>query len=565
METIPLSMNAVRVCDAIARIGYEPHSALMDIIDNSVAADARNIRLYVDLVEGKTINQRNNVARYRVVDDGKGMDDDGIKNAFKLGSDANYKQNSLSKYGMGLKSAGFSLGIRIQIISKTEGRLTRKFFLDRKIIEEKNEYVVCYESLTATEEEEIHALMPYSAGTVVEISGCGSIYHTSAKTTIEKLKHRLGVTYYTFLAKAEDSRLNIKLVYPGEEGLDIKPFDILFTDDSDSGFDPTSYEAKKPCFAFKGEWNIPAMGEEGAPPIKLEVVTFPQDTMGNSSSPHNEDDRARVRTYKVSRENKGFFIYRNGRLIRWGDDLDNLVPKDLIGFRARMELSSEHDDLLHVDVSKQRLEMDDETRNNLDLLMRLPRKQAAQVFAVCKDLLRKGNGEGSGFTNTVDSVPEEDPIEDLTPPDPAEKKERAKKREDESKETLDKIKPEEPETETNLEGAEFVKIRYSDNLPGINLWSTQKDAVQGTYVIINRRHAFYQSVLGNMDESSPERLAIEAVIFCCAVGENKTFENLTAVSEDNIKKVFERHYSVFSFNISAWATGNQHIFGNIKI
>lgn len=565
METIPISMNAVRVCDAIARIGYEPHSALMDIIDNSVAADALNVKLYVDLVDGKTINQRNNVARYRVVDDGKGMDEEGIKNAFKLGSDANYKQNSLSKYGMGLKSAGFSLGIRIQIISKTEGLLTRKYFLDRKIIEQKNEYVVCYENLNTDEEEEFNSLLPSSSGTIVEISGCGSIYHTSAKTTIEKLKHRLGVTYYTFLAKPEDSRLNIKLIYPGEE-LEIKPFDILFTNDSEPSFDPTSYDAKKPCFAFKGEWNIPSLGEEGAPPIKLEVVTFPQDTMGNASSPLSEDDRARVRTYRVSRENKGFFIYRNGRLIRWGDDLDNLVPKDLIGFRARMELSTEHDDLLHVDVSKQRLEMDDETRNNLDLLMRLPRKQAAQVFAVCKDLLRKGNGEGTGFTNTVDSVPEEDPIEDLTPPDPAARRERAKKREEESRETLDKIKPEETESETSTpEDNEFVKIRYSDNLPGINLWSTQKDAVQGTYVIINRRHAFYQSVLGNMDESSPERLAIEAVIFCCAVGENKTFENLTVVPEENIKKVFDRHYSVFSFNISAWATGNQHIFGNIKI
>lgn len=566
METIPISMNAVRVCDAIARIGYEPHSALMDIIDNSVAADALNVSLYVDLVEGKTINQRNNVVRYRVVDDGKGMDEDGIKNAFKLGSDANYKQNSLSKYGMGLKSAGFSLGIRIQIISKKEGQLTRKYYLDRKIIEDKNEYVVCYECLTEAEIEESNTLLPNDSGTIVEITGCGFIYHTSAKTTIEKLKHRLGVTYYTFLAKEEEEeRLNIKLIYPGEAGLDIKPFDILFTEDAESSFDPTSYDAKKPCFAFKDVWNIPATGDEGAPPIKLEVVTFPQDTMGNASSPLNEEDRARVRSYRVSRENKGFFIYRNGRLIRWGDDLDNLVPKDLIGFRARMELSTEHDDLLHVDVSKQRIEMDDETRNNLDLLMRLPRKQAVQVSAVCKDLLKKGNGEGAGFTNTADSVPEEDPIEDLTPPDPTERKERAKKREEESKETLDKIKPEEPAEETTSEDNEFVKIRYSDNLPGMNLWSTQKDSVQGTYVIINRRHAFYQSVLANMDESSPERLAIEAVIFCCAVGENKTFENLTSVSEDNIRRVFERHYSVFSFNISAWATGNQHIFGNIKI
>ena len=567
MQTIPITMNAVRVCDAIARIGYEPHSALMDIIDNSVAADALNVKVHIELVEGKTINQRNNVLRYYIIDDGKGMDEDGIKNAFKLGSDASYPSGSLSKYGMGLKSAGFSLGSRIQIISKKEGKLSRKYFLDRHVIEEKNEYVVCYEDLTTSEETSVNSLFSKSSGTIVEISGCCSIYHASAKTTIEKLKHRLGVTYYSFLSRPEASRLNIRLIFPGEDCVEIKPVDMLFTQEADPSFDPGSYEGKRPCYAFQGEWNIPAIGEGEAPPIKLEVVTFPQDTMGNAASPLGEADRARIRAYRISRENKGFFIYRNGRLIRWGDDLDNIVPKDLIGFRARMELSSHHDDLLHVDVSKQRLEMDDETRNNLDQLMRLPRRQATQVSGICKDLLRKGNGEGSGFTETADAIPEEDPVEDTARPDPATKTARAKKREKESEETLKKVKPPKDEaTETHKDDGGFVKIRYSDDLPGMNLWSTQKDAIQGTYVIINRRHAFYQSVLGNMDEVSPERLALEAIIFCCAVGENMTYENLTDVAEDAIRKVFDRYYTVFSYNINFWAAGNQHLFGgNIKI
>jgi hypothetical protein len=563
METISVPMNAVRVCNAISRIGYEPHSALMDIIDNSVAAEALNVRVIVDLSAGKTINQRNNVAKYRIVDNGKGMDETGIKNAFKLGSEANYKPNSLSKYGMGLKSAGFSLGTRIQIVSKKDGILSHKYFLDRKIIEEKNDYVICYEEFTPSEAAEYEALLGGNqGGTVVEITGCGEIYHTSARTTIEKLKKRLGVTYYPFLSAPVGERLEIVLTYPGEEAHQVCPVDILSTHDAVANFDPTNYPGSHPCYAFKDEWKIQTIGEAEAHPIKLEVVTFPKGSMANAASPLSDEEKARIRTYDISRENKGFFIYRNGRLIRWGDDLDDIVGKDLIGFRGRMELTTEHDDLLHVDVSKQRLEMDDETRNSLDILMRLPRKQAKQIFEICDHLLSKGDGEGVGFSETAVSIPEEDPAEEVAPPDPDEKKQRAKKREKDSKETLEEIVSKEGEGEiiAPVEEEKFRQVRYTDNLHGVNLWSAQKDHIQGTYVLINRRHAFYQSIISNFDESSPERIVLEAIVFCCAVGENKTYENLTAVDEKNIRNVFDRFYSVLSFNLTAWAGGNQHIF-----
>lgn len=257
MEIITVPINAVRVCNAIARIGYEPHSALMDIIDNSVAAGAANVRVFIDLVEGKTINQRNNVARYRIVDDGKGMDEAGIQNAFKLGSDENYELNSLSKYGMGLKSAGFSLGARIQIVGKFGGRLSRKYYLDRETIKENNEYVVCVEDLLPSEKEEYEALLASKpTGTIVEITECGAIYHTSAKTTIRKLKDRLGVIYYSFLSGSGGKGLEIILSLPGEDSFNVEPFDILFTHDADETFDPQVIPVQNPVMLSRanGRW-----------------------------------------------------------------------------------------------------------------------------------------------------------------------------------------------------------------------------------------------------------------------------------------------------------------------
>ncbi len=564
MREIPVEMNAARVCNAIARIGYEPHSALMDIIDNSVAAEALNVKVEITLVEGKTLSQRTNVARYRIVDDGNGLNEKGIENAFQLGSYANYKPNSLSKYGMGLKSAGFSLGTRIQMISKKDGKLSEKYFLDRKVIEAKNEYVVICEDLTPEERTEYEILLSAKpSGTVVEISDCGDIYHTSARTTIEKLTHCLGVTYFPFLsAEDESKRLNITLTYPGAAAISIKPMDILFSDDALAGFDPTTYDATVPCYAFKENWIIPMPGAPAAPPIKLEVVTFPKAAMATSASPLSAEQKEKISSYKVSRENKGFFVYRNGRLIRWGDDLGEIIPRDLLGLRARMELTTEHDDFMHVDVSKQHLGMDDETRSNLETLMRLPRKQAKQIFEFCDTKLNIGAGEGMEFSSTADSVPEDDPIEGLTTIDAVERKQRAKVLEAETKAVLEDVSIK--DTANSLDGLTqeevFKKVRYTDVLSGTDLWSTQKDTNQGTFVLINRRHSFYKTVLSNFDDAAPERLALEAIIFCCAVGENKTYENLTEIKDDDIRRVIGRYHTVLSFNLGEWANGNQHLF-----
>ena len=108
-----IAIHAARLCQAIARIGYEPQTALLDIVDNAVTAGASRISVSLYLVQGKTLKNRNSVAMYQVVDNGSGMTNDEIVGAFALGANGNYRPHSLSKYGMGLKSAGLSLGSRM--------------------------------------------------------------------------------------------------------------------------------------------------------------------------------------------------------------------------------------------------------------------------------------------------------------------------------------------------------------------------------------------------------------------------------------------------------------------
>ena len=89
-----------RLVDAIRRIGHSPTDAILDICDNAVQANASKIDIFVS--GQKTFD------RIEVADSGKGMNEELLTEALRLGSIVSYPSGSLSKYGLGLKSAALS-------------------------------------------------------------------------------------------------------------------------------------------------------------------------------------------------------------------------------------------------------------------------------------------------------------------------------------------------------------------------------------------------------------------------------------------------------------------------
>ena len=56
-----LNINADRICEAISKIGYNPCSAILDIIDNSVVAESKKIIVKLHIKEGTNINSAQNI------------------------------------------------------------------------------------------------------------------------------------------------------------------------------------------------------------------------------------------------------------------------------------------------------------------------------------------------------------------------------------------------------------------------------------------------------------------------------------------------------------------------
>lgn len=539
-----IDVHAARLCQAIARIGYEPQIALMDIVDNAVTASATEIKISLFLSKGKTLKNRNSVEKYQVIDNGIGMTDEEISKAFALGANGNYGKNSLSKYGMGLKSAGLSLGTRINIISKKKSKLSSKQIFDLDLIAKENSFVIQVNPLTPEEVDYYNNILLGKSGTVIEIEGCEKINHQSPGLTVRKLEEHMGVVYASFISnKKNPLSIGIRVCTGDSPNFKtILPLDILFRDQA-KAWDPENYDYVSPYLLLNEEWK-PDLGDgKSISPIFLSAVAFPQDQLGNPNSPLSPDDQKKVKKYQVSRANSGCFIYRNGRLIRWGDGLEGILTKDEFNLRVRMDLTEDHDDVLHVDVTKQRLEIDDELLARLKRILDDSKSSAKVVMKKCSEYMKKPTGsEGAAFSELSANVPEDDPAEMANGTPTTEVLERQKTQAEEAeiiKETIDISAEDEP---VKLGDSPFAKVRYTTEVEYSHLWTPYRDAKEGVFVCINMHHPFYIEFMADLADNSPERLLLEALIFSSAVGQVNTIGNLYEVELEDIKTVFNRFH-----------------------
>lgn len=232
-ESIPV--NAARICDGLRKIGYVPPSAITDIIDNSIQAKAKNVYIMA-VPEVASEARKNNVKEYLIIDDGIGMNAEGIKHALELGaSDESYEEKSLSKFGLGLKSAAFSQGEVLEVISSPgNGDSFEKYVVSLPVIRARGEYGA--ERLQITDEDTrlIEKYLPQNRGTIIRIAQVRMTNHPSIRSTFKELEIKLGIIYFYMM---RDDALHIYLVDLSGNLHECQPYDVLFTNEADNNGD----------------------------------------------------------------------------------------------------------------------------------------------------------------------------------------------------------------------------------------------------------------------------------------------------------------------------------------
>src|SRR4051812_37921469 len=98
--TIEVLPRAGRLTESLRDLGYETDEAVADLIDNSIAAGARNVDV--------TIHFDGAMSWIRISDDGRGMNAAAINEALVYGAERDYDTEDLGKFGLGLKTASMS-------------------------------------------------------------------------------------------------------------------------------------------------------------------------------------------------------------------------------------------------------------------------------------------------------------------------------------------------------------------------------------------------------------------------------------------------------------------------
>lgn len=109
--------KAGAMVEALRGLGYSTASAIADLIDNSIAAEASTVSLFFHWAD--------NASCISILDDGNGMNAHELDRAMRLGA-INPLQtravNDLGRFGMGLKTASFSQCRRFTVTSRKQGK-----------------------------------------------------------------------------------------------------------------------------------------------------------------------------------------------------------------------------------------------------------------------------------------------------------------------------------------------------------------------------------------------------------------------------------------------------------
>lgn len=314
-------------------IGYSFSTALADIIDNSISANAKNIFVLSNPDDNPYV---------AIFDDGKGMGKKELDNAMTLGSDRDDKiddELELGRFGLGLKSASFSQCLKLTVASKNCNKINA-YSYDLNKIQRRNEWIL--DELNSEEINkipEIKYLKECDTGTLVvweqfdKIEEGSKSFADSFISTIQQSKQHVELVFHRFYE-------NINIEFNGHRIEKRDPF--------------------LSCF--------PSRIQEG----RTQNISINNDCI--SVTPYvlpyantiTSEEKKMLGYPKSIYDDQGFYIYRNKRLIIWGSWLHMNIRSEFNKLaRVKVDIPSSLDSMWMLDVKKSSAKIPDLIKEQL--------------------------------------------------------------------------------------------------------------------------------------------------------------------------------------------------------
>ncbi|WP_047550455.1 MULTISPECIES: ATP-binding protein [Flavobacteriaceae] len=563
-DKIDLSIDAGRLLFGLSRIGYTTSAAICDIIDNSVRANANNINLLIKKErEDFSDYKRNNVKEYIIIDDGDGMDEGAIEEALKLGStDDHYDDKSLSKFGLGLKSASFSQGDVLKVIS-SNGTGFNKYEVSLPKVMEAKEYFAEKTEIEENESELIETYLKEGKGTIIIISEIRLNNHPSVRNTIKELKTKVGVIYFYFLS---ESGVNITI---GDKKIDA--IDPLFISEANENGNLNENEWDGTEVRWIEKPKELTLDDELEINVTIEITQLPYPPIYRIKNIGESRDKEVRERYLIEAGNYGFYVYRNKRLISWASNLQGIIPydQDFYAFRGRILINDEADDFFNIDVKKSSLTLSEEAFRNISDFTKEAKSKSKAAWKnagkISRDIINKAPNEiANKLLDEFEQI-EILPGDDL--PDEEIALERLKAitddmtskikwiikmmKEDKGEEVDDTVDDDytEDEKEEAIKGeknANLTKIFRVSSVEDNLLWEPYYDTDLGNCVRINKIHRFARLIYEDNAENRDLQILFDLMMLQFADSELYAYKNIGKYEYDDLKVILRESRRIVS-------------------
>jgi len=337
--------NVCNLIESLRDIGYSFEVAVADLIDNSITANASEIKIY-------SVTNPNFI--FCLLDNGVGMSEHELVEAMRLASKnprEKRAKSDLGRFGLGLKTASFSQCKRLTAISKKDGIVSARQW-DLDYIALKNEWLLiepnAYANFPLFEE-----LNNSKSGTLICWENIDRLEKSNFSSSIDRVRKHLSLVFHRYL-----------------EGIDKqKALKIYVNNNALNAFNPFNL-------------NHPATQQTAIEKIKLYGSTI---TIQPYILPHHsklsQQEYELYATEEGYIKSQGFYLYRGNRILIYGTwwgmhkalDAHKLV-------RIKIDIPNNMDTQWGIDIKKSIARPSEEIKNDLKRIINQITERGSRPF-----------------------------------------------------------------------------------------------------------------------------------------------------------------------------------------
>lgn len=333
---------------SLRSVGYNEETAIADIIDNCISAQAHEIEIQFDWEKKRIL----------ISDDGFGMSERDLIENMRIGSSDPSKirdEHDLGRFGMGMKTAAFSLGKKLTVVTKSDSAVSNASWDLEQIPE-------IGWNLIVQEESEISEFASQigEQGTIIIIENLDRVIdiddEKKAKNKFyriaSKTEKHLALTFHRFI---EEDGLVLKL-----NGNLIKAWNPFVLENS-----ATQELPEESVFS-----------DNNSAEVIIQPYVLPHKTKFAS-----DDDYQAAGGPKGWNYHQGVYVYRNRRLIICGTWFDYIKKEPAYNLaRIKIDITSASDEDWKIDIKKSTASLPSYVRESLEREIDLCTEASARVY-----------------------------------------------------------------------------------------------------------------------------------------------------------------------------------------